>query len=159
MITPPFHIIVHAETDFEVKTASSPTILVPPRNTLFPTPPRGNTWSTFLVFGVLWALRAQFQFKHYPPVLSTEPMRLWLVRYSLYPCRVHFAPPLISKGVKKFKPKLSLAFRKMKAAQEGLPSLCSPGSNILRCQQKGFRPAKSGFRKLQKRVEHHGFKT
>ena len=59
-------------------------------------------------------------------------------------------PPLISKGVKKFKLELFLVFPRLKAVQRGLPSLYSPGSTILRCQQRSFRPAKSGFWRLQK---------
>lgn len=85
-----------------------------------------------------------------PPGVPLTVLRNFLVKI--------LNPPLISKGVKKLKLKLSLVFRNLKTAQRGPPSLQSPGSNILRCQQGGFRPAKRGFRKFQKKVKNHGFK-
>ena len=173
MITPPFCIMFHAEADFGIKTTPSSKKLKKKRLLLheryvfficctssryFIHTPSGLELDRNLAFSASFGrcarnfgsnFSSQFQLLTYCPQDSARHHQARQDKHN---------PPLISKGVKKFKLKLSLVFRKLRAAQRGLPSLHSPGSNILRCQQEGFRPAKSGFRKLQKNNKNHGFK-
>ena len=57
--------------------------------------------------------------------------------------------PQISWGVKKFILELFLVFPGLDALQRGLPKVLRQVTTILRCQQGSFRPAKSGFWRLQ----------